>query len=107
MNIKEIQKEIHDMAKEKGWWDEDRQVLGIHMLIVSEVAEASESWRNHEPYFYFDKKGKPEGEAVELVDALIRILDYAGKMGWDMEKIIMAKMDFNATRPYRHGGKGA
>ena len=44
-------------------------------------------------------------EAVELVDAVIRIADYFGSKGWDLEKIIKAKMSYNEGRPYRHGGK--
>lgn len=48
---------------------------------------------------------KPEGIAVELADCIIRILDWAGKEGMDMESIINEKMAYNRTRPYRHGGK--
>lgn len=48
---------------------------------------------------------KPEGIAVEMADCIIRILDWAGKEGLDMDAIIREKMDYNKTRPYRHGGK--
>ena len=48
---------------------------------------------------------KPEGEAVELVDAVIRIMDYFGYRGWDMEQVIEAKMEYNETRSYRHDNK--
>lgn len=48
---------------------------------------------------------KPEGIAVELADCIIRILDWAGKEGVDMDAIIRKKMAYNRTRPYRHGGK--
>lgn len=33
------------------------------------------------------------------------ILDWAGKEGLDMDAIIREKMEYNRTRPYRHGGK--
>lgn len=103
-----LQSDIHEIAKAHGWWDPElnRPALSVHMLIVSEVAEASEAWRRKEAPVHFDD-GKPEGEAVELADALIRILDYAGHMGWDMENIVKAKMSYNASRSYRHGGKRA
>lgn len=48
---------------------------------------------------------KPEGIAVELADCIIRILDYCGKAGIDIEDIIQRKHEYNKTRPYRHGGK--
>lgn len=48
---------------------------------------------------------KPEGEAVELADVVIRIMDYFGHRGWDLEQVIQDKHEYNKTRPYRHGGK--
>jgi len=35
---------------------------------------------------------------VELVDAMIRIFDYAGGFGYDLENAFEEKMAFNATR---------
>ena len=43
--------------------------------------------------------------AVELADCLIRILDWAGREGVDLDAILREKMDYNRTRQYRHGGK--
>lgn len=45
------------------------------------------------------------GIATEIADCIIRILDWAGKEGLDMDAIIREKMEYNRTRPYRHGGK--
>lgn len=106
-------KKIHETAKEKGWWDEPRGPLEIHALIHSEIAEATESVRNGEEPFFFhkpslvsvDDRKNPEGQAVELVDAVIRIMDWFGHNGWDFEAVLKAKMEYNKTRPYRHGGK--
>ena len=56
-------------------------------------------------YFYLDESGKPEGFPVELADAVIRIADLFGFLGVDMAGIIRLKMQYNATRPYRHGNK--
>lgn len=48
---------------------------------------------------------KPEGIATEMVDCLIRILDWCGKEGVDVEAVLAQKHEYNRTRPYRHGGK--
>lgn len=49
------------------------------------------------------KDDEPEGYAVELADAVIRIADLCGALHIDLTAIIKEKMRYNATRPYRHG----
>jgi hypothetical protein len=128
MTIKEWQKKIHKMAQDKGWWDKKRSPLEEHMLMVTEIAEATEAWRSGDSPVWAEvpaknrddadlvtedltriilSRKKPEGEAVELVDCFIRMLDYFGHKGWDFEKILEAKVNYNATRTYRHGNKKA
>lgn len=53
--------------------------------------------------FYRGKK--PEGVAVELADCILRILDYCGHEGIDIDRVIRDKIEYNKTRTYRHGGK--
>lgn len=36
-------------------------------------------------------------------EAVIRIADLCGYMGIDLEGVIREKMEYNATRPYKHG----
>lgn len=52
-----------------------------------------------------DRCAKPEGIAVELADCIIRILDFCGKEGIDIDSIVRIKHEYNKSRPYRHGGK--
>jgi len=97
--------ECHAVASDKGWWDEPRLAPECFMLMVSEIAEALEEYRNNKGDYYIGEKGKPEGIGVELADLLIRVFDYCGKFNIDIGKIIIEKMKYNETRPYRHGNK--
>lgn len=130
MNLNELAKEAHQIAVDHGWWSPEPSFGDLVALMHSELSEALEEYRAGNPNVWYacmqdglpcDKetceaygKGhcsgleveeKPEGIAVELADCIIRILDWAGKEGVDMESIIKEKMAYNRTRPYRHGGK--
>lgn len=111
--IKEWAVEVHDNAVLHGWWEVTyfpltaEQCLAKHMLIVSEIAEATEEVRKGNDGTYFGPSGKPEGQAIELADAVIRIMDYCEFVGIDLEEAIRLKHEYNKTRPYRHGGKAA
>ena len=92
---------IHDNAAVHGWWEEPREDGTLIALIMSEAAEALEALR---------KGNKPDehcpqfsGAEVELADVVIRIMDMAEARGWDVAGAIVAKHEFNKTRPYKHG----
>jgi NTP pyrophosphatase (non-canonical NTP hydrolase) len=108
--MKELIAEIHADAVEHGWWDDPRQFPEVVALIHSELSEALEEWREGKPeHIYYNPNNlkKPEGVVVELADAVIRIMDYCGAQGLDLEEAIRLKVEYNKTRPYRHGGKRA
>lgn len=47
---------------------------------------------------------KPEGVDVELIDALIRLLDLLGSRGTDVDELLKQKLAYNREgRGYRHG----
>jgi NTP pyrophosphatase (non-canonical NTP hydrolase) len=77
------------------------------MLIVSEAAEALESYREgHAPtdYWYGGSDGnKPEGIPSELADIVIRVFDLAEIHGIHLGAAILDKMQYNEGRPYLHG----
>ena len=121
------------MAKEKGFWETERNVSELLMLIVSELAEALEALRKDH---YADKGvvkdllqdlelNKTDEEFVikalefkvkfdegvkssfedEIADVAIRLFDLCGGLGIDLQKHIELKMMYNSMRGYKHGKK--
>jgi hypothetical protein len=106
ISLNDFAKEIHENAKNHGWWDQERSFGDILALVHSEISEALEEYRKGKSHVYFEKgTSKPEGISVELVDAMIRILDFMAKENVDIEKILIMKHEYNKTRSYKHGGK--
>lgn len=105
--INEVAKQIHENAVDHGWWDEERGFPEIIALCHSELSEALEEYRNGRlpTEVYTGNNGKPEGIPIELADVIIRVLDYCGYAGIDIDAAISQKHEYNKTRPYRHGGK--
>ena len=110
MTIQELMNESFDTAKEKGWIG-DGKTVGDHIALMhSELSEALEVYRNGRPVkkiFYEDPQwdGKPEGLPIELADVVIRIAQFCKEYDIDLERALGEKLEFNKTRPYRHGGK--
>lgn len=95
-------------------------------LITTEVSEAIEeirvgrrpdethyshskdsAYNEHERYNRDGSSRKPEGVPSELADVVIRALDAADAWGIDLEAMIAEKLEYNAQRGFRHGGKTA
>jgi hypothetical protein len=80
--LNEMAVEIHALALEKGWYDREISRGEAYALIHSEISEAVEEARKGNDPIYWGESGKPEGEAIELADVVIRILDYMGSRGY-------------------------
>ena len=124
LTITTLVQEAHEDAVKHGFWDNPPEFGTSIALIHSELSEALEEMRAGNrirpgaeiPPVYYSGGGyvataptacakKPEGYATELADAVIRIADLCGYMGIDLAAVIREKMEYNATRPYKHGKK--
>jgi NTP pyrophosphatase (non-canonical NTP hydrolase) len=107
--INQLVQSSYNNAKDHGWHDEPRTVGDLIALMHSELSEALEEHRNGklptEIYYNSDKPDKPEGIPIELADCVIRIFDFCGLHGIDLQEALNIKMQYNTTRPYRHGNK--
>lgn len=133
--LNDLAKEIHANAVNHGWWDDERSFGDIIALCHSELSEALEEYRAGRPMVWlaceendpstgpcnpadeFDctmygrecdckyRGHKPEGIATEMIDCIIRILDWCGRHDIDVDNLLAMKHKYNKTRPYKHGGK--
>ena len=92
-SLNELSKICHSIAREKGFWDKERNIGEALMLIVTELAEAMEAHRHQDE----------ENFKEELADTFIRLLDLCGGYNIDMEEEIYKKSVKNKNRPYKHG----
>jgi len=102
--LNDIQSICHELARKAGWWDEYIQMpqqyrkyfLGSKRdLMHTELAEATEGARKD---LMDDHLPHRKMEEVELADAIIRILDYAGALGYNVAEALIEKVAYNLDR---------
>ena len=102
MTINEWAKKVHENAINHGWWESDCSVSEIIALCHAELSESLEEDRKGADLVYI-AAGKPEGVAVELIDCMIRIMDYLEHENVDIEQTLSIKHAYNIGREYKHG----
>jgi hypothetical protein len=109
-----LQSICHEASAAAGWWHDTRtgvdlaaemrsgsrfgKALAAEKLCLahSEISEAMEGHRKSLPD---DKLPHRPMTEVECADAIIRIADFCGAMGYDLGGAIGEKLAFNSVRP--------
>lgn len=120
MNLNELSNKIYQANKSKGFWDAERNKGELLMLVTSELSEALDADResryadilsfnlsilNGDPFQHAFKSNIKDTFEDEIADAVIRLLDLAGGLGIDIDFHVNQKLQYNATRPNKHGKK--
>ena len=103
LDVNALVREAHENAAKHGFWDVPMEFGTAIALIHSELSEALEEVRAGREAVWHTESGKPEGYAIELADAVIRIADLCGHLNIDLRAAIAEKMEYNMSRPYKHG----
>lgn len=116
--LNEMANDIYLANREKGFWDKERNVGEMLMLVTSELGEAMEAHRKGRftdtvkvkesiieyGSVPFERDVKDTFED-EIADSIIRLLDMAGGLNIDLDFHIKNKLAYNATRERLHGKK--
>lgn len=123
--VRFLQRVCYNLAQSKGFHERWRSPLEAMALVTSEVGEAVEAVRKiaspYEPDYkpelgsYNDDVNNHLSEhigndgysayAEELADIVIRVMDEADDRNIDLAGAILSKLDYNMSRPHKHGKK--
>ena len=90
------------LAYEAGQKNPERNEGEMIALMHSELSEGLEGLRKNLASDHIEGFSMIE---EEFADVIIRIMDHAKKHGYRVGEAIIRKIEFNAGREYKHGGK--
>lgn len=102
-----------------GWWDDRNKIMESGMvnavpivvtgclgLVATEVSEAIEAVRKHDPKTWGDAQTK-DTLVRELAGTVVRCMDLAKRLELPLAEAIVEEIKANSERGFRHGGKAA
>ena len=92
---------VHDNARNKGFWDGERNIPASLAEIHGEVSEILDALKHGDPAS--EKIPGFKSSEEECADVILRIMDLAEGRGWRVAEAIVAKMAFNEGRERLHG----
>lgn len=126
--MEKVRNLCHQNAKDKGFWGEHPEGtdatpwnFGVKIaLLHSELSELFEAWRKNvgdsdKDIKIIDPNHRTADDPIgtrritaieeEVADTFIRLFDLCGKLDIDVGRVVLAKMNYNKSRPHMHGGR--
>lgn len=106
-----VQNEHGAAMQFKGFW-ENREIpgaeiwvkLGLNALVASELGEATDGIRKN---LADDHMPHRSMEVCEMADVILRVMDYCAFYKLPVAEVLVEKMEYNSSRPHKHGDKRA
>lgn len=108
VDLQALGRKFYDLARTKGWLQDDRTFGDDCALIASEVSEMLEAFRaggSPGEIQYEEDIEKPYGIAIEAADILIRLLEFCHRRGIPITRAVEIKHQYNRSREGSRNGR--